>query len=265
MRKGISLYFGYVNENKETVYKLIKEAGFEYVMTNFDERFAGQHGTMNEQIAFMKKYGLKPDSLHARYTTAELPDFWKDTELGDTLEARLKEDVLNASKFGFCAVVVHLAGTYSKIGEARLIRVLELCEKVGVPLAIENINFPEIFKTVFEKINHPYLKMCYDSGHNNVFDKQTDYLTLYRDKIVCLHLHDNNGLSDEHTLNRFGTINWEELAKKLALLPNDVVLCYEMLMHSRHDVLMEDCLSETFRQANELEKMIEKYRKTSSK
>ena len=265
MRKGISLYFGYVNKDKETVYKLIKGAGFEYIMTNFDDRFAGQHGTMEEQVAFMKKYELKPDSLHARYTSSELPEFWKDSKLGDEIEARLKEDVLNASKFGFCAVVVHLGGEYSSVGEKRLKRVLELCEKVNVPLAIENINYPDLFKTVFEKINHPYLKVCYDSGHNNVFDKQTDYLSLYRDKIICLHLHDNNGKSDEHTLNRFGTINWNEIAKKLALLPNDVVLCYEMLMHNSHGVLMEECLTETFKQANELEKLIENYRKNTAK
>lgn len=265
MKKGISLYFGYVNDNKETVYRLISEAGFDCVMTNFDERFAYEHGTMEEQMEFFKKYNLKPDSLHSRYTTSELPEFWKANEVGDRIEADLKEDIINASKYGFCAVVVHLFGEYSKVGEERLKRLLETCAEVKVPLAIENIDAPELFKTVFERLEHPYLKVCYDSGHNNFVDKETDYLTLYRDKIVCLHLHDNNGKEDEHTLNRFGTINWDEIAKKLALLPNDVALNYEMLMYKKHGVSMEDCVKETFAQAVELEAMVEKYRKKYAK
>lgn len=264
MKKGISLYFGYATD-KEERFKLISGAGFDCIMTNFDERFDGQNGTMEEQLRFMKKYNLKPASLHSRYSARELPEFWKKGEIGDKLEANLMEDIRNASKYGFCAVVVHMFGKYSKVGEERIKRLLSYCEKMKVPFAIENIDDPALFKTIFEKIDHPYLKICYDSGHNNYVDKETDYLTLYRDKIVCLHLHDNNGIDDEHTLNRFGTINWDEIARKLALLPNKVSIDYEMLMYNNHNVPMQECLNETYKQAVELEKKILSYRRKNSK
>ena len=162
--------------------------------------------------------------------------------------------------FGFKCVVVHLFGEYSKVGEERLKRLLDYCESVNVPLAIENINAPKLFKAVFDHLSHPYLKICYDSGHNNVFDKETDYLTLYKDKIICLHLHDNNGKADEHTLNKFGTIDWDEIAKRLAALPEEISLDYEMLMYNNHGVAMEDCLTETYRQAAKLEEKIKHFK-----
>ena len=152
-------------------------------------------------------------------------------------------------------------GKYSKTGEKRLFRILKLCEEVNVYLAIENIDYQQPFEDIFKNITHPYLKFCYDSGHNNCFYPEIDYLEEYGDKLVCLHLHDNNGKSDQHTLNKFGTINWDNLAKKLSKLNlTDVSLDYELLLYSNDNVTLDECLKETFKQAKELEEKILYYK-----
>jgi len=160
-----------------------------------------------------------------------------------------------------------MGGQYSKIGEKRLKKILDFCKKQNVFLAVENINNQVIFEEIFKRINHDYLKFCYDSGHNHCFDNDFDYLTKYGDKLVALHLHDGMEKKHEHTLNRFGTIDWDNIAFKLAKLP-PVNLDYELLMISKHNVSAEQTLKEGYQQGKELEKMIEKYRleaKTNSK
>lgn len=256
MKKGISFFYGYP-EDKTVRAKKIKDVGFDCVMTNQDPRFEGQNGTIEEQMQLFHENGLGVSSLHNRYISAELPDFWKDNAEGERLENVLCDDILTAKKYGFKCVVVHMIGEYSKVGEERLKRVLDLCEKSGVFLAVENINHPKIFFDIFEKIEHPYLKFCYDSGHNNCFDPEYDYLENFGDKLVCLHLHDNLGKADDHTLKRFGTIDWDKLAQKLAKLDlSNVSLDYEMLMHRNYNLSADEVLQETMAEANYLEAKI---------
>lgn len=256
---GISFYFGY-NLPPELRAKMIKESGFDTIITTADKRLNKQNGTIKEQIKLFKKYNLKPSSLHMTYDAKDLPYFWTRGIKGTIMTKRLKKDVKLAHKYGFNSVVVHLFGEYSKIGERRILNVLKLCEKLDIPLAIENINCQKLFYDVFENINHKYLKVCYDSGHNNIFDKDFDYLTKYGDKLVALHLHDNMGVNDDNTLNIFGTINWDEIAKKLAKLP-PINLDYELLMRYKGGYSAEQTLKACAKQGKELEALINKYRK----
>jgi sugar phosphate isomerase/epimerase len=262
MNKGISFYFGYKYDKADRA-RDIKKYGFDTVITNADEAFDKQNGTIEEQIELFKKNGLKLSSLHSRYVSDELPEFFKEGEVGDKLENNLVKDVLVAKKYGFNSVVVHLFGQANEIGFERLRRVLKVCEETKIPLAIENINDQKTFVATFENVKSDYLKFCYDSGHNNAFDPDFDYLEKYGDKLVCLHLHDNGGKNDDHTINKYGTINWDNIAKKLSKLP-DVNLDYELLMYKRSKESAEEILQEVSKQAVELEEKIKFYRNKNS-
>lgn len=258
MDKGISFYFGFNIEPEERA-KLIKRAGFDCVITNADKKFKKQNGSIARQVKIFKKVGLKLSSLHMAYNAEELHYFWENCKEGENLKKNLLKDIKIAKKYGFSCVVVHLFGEYSEVGKQRLQEVLAYSEKVGVPLAIENINDQELFLKVFENIKSDMMKFCYDSGHNNVFDRDFDYLEKYKDKLITLHLHDNNGKRDEHTLTKYsGTINWEIIAKHLAE-HKDIKLDYEIFNGTHVDVSAEEYLSEAIKQAVSLEKMIEKY------
>lgn len=271
MKKGICFYFGY-EAAPETRAKLLSGVGFECIMTVADPRYDHENGTIESQVELFKKYGLELSSLHMRYKSSELPEFWKENETGNRMEADLKDDVKVAAKYGFTCVVVHLLGEFNEIGIKRLERVLELCKELNVPLAIENINDPEtFFKTMDYFKDNQYVKMCYDCGHNHLIDPEFDYLTEFKDKIICLHLHDNMGRNgkelselefddDNHTLNKYGTINWDEMAKKLARLENDVNLDYELLFNKKCPETMEEVATIAIEQAKELEEKIKHYK-----
>lgn len=262
MDKGISFYFGY-NIDKFESGKMIAESGLNTVMTCADPRFNSQNGDIDTQIQIFKANGLKVSSLHNQYRTDELENFWKDNAIGEKLERTLILDIETAKKYGFKCVVVHMMGEFSNFGKTRLLRILSECEKNNVYLAVENIDFEHPFIEIFENVHHPYLKFCYDSGHNNCFDKDFDYLSKYGDKLVCLHLHDNNGIRDQHTLNQFGTIDWDKLAQKLAKLDlSNISLDYELLFYDDNKKPeVHECLKTVYKQACELEKLIDKYKK----
>lgn len=258
MNKGISFYYGFKSNYKERA-KNIKNAGFDCVITNADKDFKSQNGSIKNQIRMFKKYGIKLSSLHMSYKTVELPNFFKDNKIGDKLEKNLIRDVKIAHKYGFICVVVHLCGDPNMIGVERLNRVLKVCEKLNVPLAIENIDEREPFMYVFEHINNKHLRFCYDSGHNHCFDSYFDYLGKYGDKLICIHLHDNMGDEDSHTFNKYGNIDWEELAKKLAKC-NEVNIDYELLLNVKKNETELETLDICYKQACELENLINKYK-----
>jgi sugar phosphate isomerase/epimerase len=73
-------------------------------------------------------------------------------------------------------------------------------------IALENLRKPEYLDFLFDNIKSDKLKFCYDSGHNNCFTPEIDCLGKYGDKLIALHLHDNDGTCDQHLLPFNGTM-----------------------------------------------------------
>ena len=259
MDKGISFYFGWdINPNERA--KMIKETGFTSVITCADKNLNAQNGKISSQVKLFKKYGLKLSSLHFSYKTEDLHNFWLKGKFGEKLKKSLIKDIKIAKKYGFSCVVVHLVGEYSSVGERRLREGLKVCDKTGIPIAIENVLNQKLFVDTFNNINHDKLKFCYDVGHNNAFDKEFDYLSKYGNKLVALHLHDNDGIKDLHTISKYkATVNWNEVALKLANCP-EVLLDYELLNKLELNTTAEEFLKDAYLQACDLEEKINHYK-----
>jgi len=194
------------------------------------------------------------------YQAKELSHFWEKGKRGEVLVKNLKKDIKLANKHGFSCLVVHLKGRYTQIGEQRLLKVLNICEKYNVNLAVENLDNEKLFVKIFEKLNHPNLKFCYDLGHHNLWMKNIDLLEVYGNKLVALHLHSNMGKCDTHSLKKFGNINWDTLAQKLAKLP-DIPLDFELLMKDKpKNMTVEQVLKDCFKDAKYLKEKINYYR-----
>ena len=257
MDKGISVYFGYLSNPVERFQK-IKDAGFTTIITSADQKWDWQNGELKQQLKLVKQFGLKLSSLHSSYNSKELKYFFEKGHIGDKQEKTLIKEVKMCKKYGFTSLVVHLKGTPSLLGLTRLRRILKVCNKTKIPLAIENLDYPELFDYVFKHINDPYLCFCYDAGHNHAYDPERDYLSEYGDKLVALHLHDNDGTEDQHTLNQYGTTDWKKIAKSLAKCPS-VPLDYELLMHKHRGKITEElALSMCYKNACDLERLINK-------
>ena len=136
-----------------------------------------------------------------------------------------------------------------------LSQILPTAEKLGITLCIENIwlsvNSPDVLNDIKRDFPTPYLGFCYDSGHANIMDNgrlQTSGVAwkawnasgkdtpIWEDKalekmlphIVNCHLHDNNGIGDEHTNPGKGNINWSHTIKLLKSAPRLKVIQSEV-------------------------------------
>lgn len=103
----------------------------------------------------------------------------------------------------------------SNIGVERFKKIIEAAEKFDVNIAIENQGNPEYIGLVFSNIQSNRLYFCFDSGHENFYSPHLDLLDLYGDKLIALHLHDNNGKEDAHALPFTGNVNWNKISSKL--------------------------------------------------
>ena len=95
-------------------------------------------------------------------------------------------------------------------------KAVNIAEKYGVKLALENSVYAEHLRYLLDNIKSPYLGFCYDSGHENAFAPQENFLSSYGDRLFAMHLHDNCGNGkDEHKLPFEGTIDWTKTVKAL--------------------------------------------------
>ena len=56
-------------------------------------------------------------------------------------------------------------------------------------------------------MDHPLVKACWDTGHGNCEGNQYEHLVSMGSHLYALHINDNSGRGDEHTIPYFGTVN----------------------------------------------------------
>lgn len=67
-----------------------------------------------------------------------------------------------------------------------------------------------------EKAGKKCFGLCLDTGHLNVLRIPFhDYIPILGDRILCLHIHDNNQNSDSHLMPYVGTVFWKDFLTEL--------------------------------------------------
>ena len=123
------------------------------------------------------------------------------------------------------------------INKEFLRRLLPIAKKHNVCIAIENLPFLEL-KELFSpsgtldfvlEMKDENVVMCLDTGHFNIFKEENiyEFLLKGKDKIRCLHIHDNNGFTDSHSIPYMGTFDWKMFLKGLKDINFDGVLSLE--------------------------------------
>lgn len=124
---------------------------------------------------------------------------------------------------------------------ARLLH--RIAEDYGVRIAIENVPEPypflmkniEDFTKFYQEINED-IDIVFDVGHANLNKQIEPFLTVFVDKIVHIHAHDNNGTHDQHLGIGYGNINWENFANLLKRIAYDKTIIVESVEHVEESV-----------------------------
>jgi len=97
---------------------------------------------------------------------------------------------------------------------------LENAKQRGLRIAIENIfeDHPMNLKALMERIVDEDFGLCFDTGHFNLFSTitLTEWLSMVGERIIELHIHDNDGTRDHHMAPGKGKFDFSTLFRKLS-------------------------------------------------
>ena len=173
------------------------------------------------------------------------------TSLANTfLEETLLKEIALCQQLGAKILVVHPVSlgftahtwdySYEKPHDiatfAKLESYVRLASDHGVKLALENGPI-EILQEVMEFSIHrkfeDILGICIDTGHASMhWGKDTDYvarhLRTFKDHLFQLHVHDNQGFADDHSIAGSGCVPWQEMMRILGGLRETLTFVCEL-------------------------------------
>jgi len=193
-------------------YRLIRNAGFDGVLFWWDGALQPDYKSRPD---LARKAGLCVENAHLPFEHAN--NLWLDNAAGDEYAAQMLRWVDECADFDIPTAVFHLPPppVHAK-GVERMKRMVERAEKRGVRIALENLRTLEHLHHVFQNIHSDALGFCFDSGHQNCRTPNEDLLSKYGNRLIALHLHDNDGFvtgaepEDQHKLPFDGTVNWQK-------------------------------------------------------
>lgn len=178
-----------------TQLEMMKETGFETF-------FSGLCSL--ETTAAMKEkataLGMTFETIHAPFSG--INNMWIPGLDYLTVYNGIKRSIDNAAACGIPAIVLHVSsGWYppgiSDLGLARYDELVFYAAERGVTVAFENLRCVgnlAYFTDRYEKLDN--VRFCYDFGHEHCYTVTVPWMDIFRDKLICTHIHDNYGCTD---------------------------------------------------------------------
>ncbi|MGQ9663022.1 MAG: sugar phosphate isomerase/epimerase family protein [Kiritimatiellia bacterium] len=192
----------------------IAEAGFTHIhwCHHWNADFIYSRAEVAQVQAWLIAYGLKLLDLHGSLGPEK--NWGSPREYERLAGVELVKNRLEMTAFlGGDVVVMHLPAEVAWDALRRSLDELQpVVMKLGVRIALENGKF-EAIRKVFSEYSPSFVGLCYDSGHGNLVPDGLDQLDVCRDRLISVHLHDNDGREDQHRLLFSGTVDWERLAR----------------------------------------------------
>ncbi|MBO4734020.1 MAG: sugar phosphate isomerase/epimerase [Clostridia bacterium] len=231
------------NLDKDTVFSIIKDAGFDSVFSN--EYDINAVTEIREKAA---KIGIDVEFLHAPFRGVN--DFW----CAGTDYLPLKETIVasidSATRNSIPVVVMHVDSGWNPppicdIGLKRFDLLVEYAEKKGVKIAFENIrNFGTLSAMMQRYRGIDAVGFCYDCGHEHCYTETVKFTDLFGSRILCTHIHDNFGRDgnddpDYHLMMFDGNIDYADMMSRLRAVGYTGTLTVELEKNSRYDAMSD--------------------------
>ncbi len=138
----------------------------------------------------------------------------------------------------FRYLIQHLGISGEEMDERRLDSAFSSLDEIksfagqrGVEVLLENI--PNALSSAarlnaFLGLTHLNLNYCFDIGHAHMAQGIETEFQLMKERIRSTHLHDNNGVEDQHLFPGEGTIDWSNAMRLLGSCPGQYPLLLEL-------------------------------------
>lgn len=219
--------------------ELIKQAGFDaldysyYYNKECDEILGDNYRKYAENLrAHLDSVGIVCNQAHSPFTfqygmkmdESEKKYLW-------TLRALESAAILGAENIVVHARTVPEGVDFEEYNVEYYRSFLPYCEKFGIRIAVENLfrkdsksgriigklGTPEELSSIIKKINSPWVVACVDTGHASLTGCEPENFisAMDSDILKSLHVHDNDGLDDRHTLPYLANLNWNSIMTAL--------------------------------------------------
>lgn len=248
--------------------KKISEAGFSHIhwCHHWGSDFVYSKYEIAQIKAWLSDFGLELLDLHSPLGKEKR---WVSEREYERLSGvdLVKNRIEMTAELGGDVIVMHYGGTPENEAErpahfARLYKSLgeveDFAKSHGIKIALENGRV-SIIAGILKDFSPDFLGICYDSGHSNM-KGEIEELVAVKDRLIAMHLHDNDGVDDQHKPLFSGTINWPRLAEIIAQSSYRKCINMELGIRNADTKDEEAFLREAFEQGTKFSKMVDSAR-----
>jgi sugar phosphate isomerase/epimerase len=195
----------------------IAAAGFTHVhwCHHWDTDFLYSPPEIAQISRWMKNLGLQTLNIHASQGREKRWDSLYEYERLAGVEL-VRNRMEMAAWLGADVIILHAEAPFPLQSQLRSLAALEpFSRMLGVRIAVENLSgltFQRLGE-LFAEFPPDFLGLCYDTGHGNQLPGSLDHLARMADRLIAMHIHDNDGAGDQHKLPFTGTIDWPRLMR----------------------------------------------------
>lgn len=189
----------------------------------FEATFTGMGDEKDTEILanLFAKYNIAYETIHAPFR--QINEIWLDSEEGELVYNDMITCIDRCAMFSIPTMIIHMSSgvtppPVTDLGRERYTKIIEYAQKKGVVLAFENLRKLSHLAWVFEHFkDHETVKMCWDCGHETCYTPQYQFMPMFGEKLVSLHIHDNYGIlnQDDHLLPFDGVTDFERVARQI--------------------------------------------------
>ncbi|MGA7671562.1 MAG: sugar phosphate isomerase/epimerase family protein [Nitrolancea sp.] len=227
----------------EPYLRRIAEAGFSHIhwCHHWNDDFLYANAEIEQIGRWLEDFGLKLNDLHASAGHEKCWTSTVDHERQAGVEL-VRNRIDMTARLGGDVIILHMpAAPSDEAHSQRFSDVLHrsfdalqtFAAERGVRLALENLtdgNFATV-RQVLSEYPAEFVGHCYDSGHGNITGDGLDQLDLVKERLISLHLHDNDAVSDDHQPLFTATVDWPRLAGIIAQSSYVKMVSLEVQMH----------------------------------
>lgn len=241
MRTAVNFQFILKSRKPEEAVKLVKQAGLDAIDFSFlEEPYYAENGFGEDWYRDLRKiaddHGICFNQAHAPFSTS-----FKDPAKTEARFWEVVRSMKHAAILGIPVTVVHPMqhlcyydeGVPEQLFEMNMDfyrRLIPYCEQYGVKVAVENMwqvnsekridhstcSTPAEMIRYHDTLHSPWITCCLDLGHATLVEDTPAFIrALGADRLGCLHVHDVDGVHDNHMPPYTGVTNWNEVAQAL--------------------------------------------------
>ena len=228
--------------------ELLHDAGFRYMDISLGGSSLFCEGNewreaVKSLVDFAGNLGMSFVQAHSPNATVLNDEKWAKEVF------RAKRSLELCQEFGIPQVVIHAAYTREPVCKeawydlnTKFYReILPVAEQTGVMILTENTTHANLgegryylytgkdMTEYIEHVAHPLLEAVWDTGHGTTEGSQYDNILALGKHLRGLHVHDNNGKADEHTMPYTGVLNLDQVMNGLLDVGYDGYFTFEVL------------------------------------